>query len=527
MYDLAIINGSIIDGTGENPYIGNIGINNKKIEYIGTNDIEARETIDAIGLTVTPGFIDVHGHSDMNFLLHNRLESKVFQGITTEIVGNCGISIIPAPENDHYYELFKKYSSSFLTGLEEIDSKISNIDDYKKKLISVNNTINCGVLIGHGSLRICAMGFENRKPTPSEMETMKELLDFELENGAVGMSLGLTYPPGSFSSKEELIELAKVIKEHNAILTTHIRDEKDHVFQAIEEMIDIGEKSGAHVHISHLKVMGMKNWGMAKKLVATIKDANKRGVNITAELYPYNASSTSLSALLPYWAQEGGMSKMIERINDSSNNLEPEITELINERGGGERIKLSDTSGGKPDYENKFLSQLSEEMKLSPAQTVIKILTETNGNAKAIYFSMSDEDVNYILSQEDIIVGSDGYGFDFHSPDGTPHPRSFGSFPRFLRKCSEENMSKESIIKRMTFMPADYFNLKDIGRIQEGMYADITIFNWDDFTDTSTFEEPYQKPVGLNHVIVSGEVLVKDRVLTDNRAGRFIEKKKV
>ena len=527
MYDLAIINGTIIDGTGRDSYIGNIGINGNKIAYLGTDDLDARKIIDARGLTVSPGFIDVHGHSDMEFLLEDvKLESRIFQGITSEIAGNCGISIIPVPEDDHYHDLFKKSSSAYVKVLDNINSKLSNIEDYKRIFNETDKTINCGLLVGHGSLRTAAMGFDNRRPSPEEMSIMKELLDFELENGALGMSLGLTYSPGSFSEKEELIELGKVIKDHDAILTAHIRDEKDKVFEAVKEMIDLADQSGAHVHISHLKIMGKDNWGRAEDLVDLIRQANDRGIRITSDLYPYNASSTSLSAVLPYWAQEGGISKMIERINDRSSNIESEIEKLINGRGGGERIKISDTLGILPDYENKFLSDICGQLGISPSQTVIKILTETKGNAKAIYFSMSDEDVNYILSQEDIIVGSDGYGFDYDKPNGSPHPRSFGSFPRFLRMSSElEGMSKESIIKRMTAMPADYFNLKDIGRIEEGMFADITIFNWDDFTDTSTFEQPYQKPLGLNHVIVSGQVLVKDGRLTQKRPGRWIEKK--
>lgn len=529
MYDLAIINGTIIDGTGKGSYIGNIGINDKKIDYIGSNDLDAKEIIDAAGLTVSPGFIDVHGHSDRQFLLEdNKLESRIFQGITTEIVGNCGISIIPVPEDDHYHDLFKKSSSSYVKVLEHIDSKLSNVKDYKRLFKEANKAINCGILVGHGTLRIAAMGFDNRKPSPEEMSTMKELLDFELENGAIGMSLGLTYSPGSFSEKEELIELGKVIKDHNAILTSHIRDEKDHVFEAVNEMIDIADQSGAHVHISHLKIMGKENWGRADELVNLIKEANDRGLKITSDLYPYNASSTSLSAVLPYWAQEGGVAKMIERINDSSNDIESEIEKLINARGGGERIKISDSSGQMLDYANKFLSQISEELELSPAQTVIRILTETNGKAGAIYFSMNDEDVNYILSQEHIIVGSDGYGFDYDKPDGSPHPRSFGTFPRFLRMSSEfEEISKESTIMRMTSIPASYFNLKDIGTLEKDMYADISIFDWDNFHDKSTFDQPYQKPLGLNHVIVSGQVLVKNGVLTNKRLGRWIEKKKV
>ncbi|WFA10059.1 D-aminoacylase [Tissierella sp. Yu-01] len=525
MYDLVISNGLIVDGSGSVPFIGNIGIIKDKISFVSTHDLEGKRSIKAEGLIVSPGFIDVHSHSDASFMLGSKLESKVFQGVTTEIIGNCGISLFPAPNNEPYCELLKKYCAGLIEGVIDVEDRIRNIEDYKNIFIDKKNTINCGVLIGHGTLRICAMGFDNRVPNESEMEVMKELLDVELRNGALGMSLGLIYPPGSFADINELVELAKVLKKHDAILTAHMRNENTNIIDSINEMINIAKSTGVHVHISHLKVMGKSNWGKSKEVIGLIEEANKNGAFITFDQYPYNASNTTLTALVPSWAHEGGTYKMLNRLSNESDEIEPQITKLINERGGPDRIKISHTYGKRPEYDGMFLSNLSEEFGVSPAKTVIKVLIETEGEASGIYYSMDDDDVNYILSQHNMIVGSDGYGIDYinYKHKGKPHPRSFGTFPRYFRLSKENsNVKMEEVIRKVTGLPAEYFGLKNIGIIKEGNYADLSIFDWDKFKDNATYENPFQKPEGLHYVIVSGQVLIDNGELTDNKAGRMI-----
>ncbi len=524
MYDVAINNGLIVDGTGAPAYFGSIGIKKDRIEHISPDRLYGKHTINAEGLTVTPGFIDVHTHSDTSFIIDNRLENKVYQGVTTDIIGNCGISIFPSPGKNDYYELFKKYCSGLLVGTDKLKNKFEDINAYKDALKRTKTAINCGILAGHGTLRICAMGFENRKSTDEEIETMKELLDHQIENGAIGMSLGLIYPPGSFSDKHELIELAKVIKKHDALLTAHIRNEKAGIFEAVKEMIDIAQTTRVRLHISHLKLMGESNWGKTEKLLNMIADANEKGVIITCDQYPYSASSTTLAAVVPSWAHEGGTSKMLERLREKPEVLEHRIARLIDERDGAGRIKIAHTFGTKPQYEGLLLSELAQIMDLNAAQTVIKALDETNGKVNAIYFSMSDRDVEHILSQENIIVGSDGsaQSYDNKVSKGLPHPRNFGTFPRAVRMGREiGRLSREKIIRKMTGLPAEVFKLKGTGSICIGNYADITIFDWDEFEDTATFENPYQKPTGIKHVLVSGSLILEDGEMTQNRPGRI------
>lgn len=525
MYDLVINNGLIVDGSGCEPFIGNLGITKDKISCISKHDLKGKNSINAKGLVVSPGFIDVHSHSDAAFILNNKLQSKVFQGVTTEIIGNCGISLFPRPNNELYCELLKKYCAGLIEGAIEVKDRIRNIEDYKKILSDRKNTINCGVLIGHGTLRICAMGFDNRVPNECEMEIMKRLLDFELKSGALGMSLGLIYPPGSFAEINELIELSRVLKKHDAILTVHMRNENTDIVDSINEMINISKSTGVHIHISHLKVMGKSNWGKSKEIINLIEEANKNGAYITFDQYPYNASNTTLTALVPSWAHEGGTYKMLNRLANESDQIEPQITKIINERGGPDRIKISHTYGKRPEYDGMFISNLSEEFQLSPAKTVIKVLIETQGQASGIYYSMDDADVNYILSQPNMIVGSDGYGIDYIDKiqKGKPHPRSFGTFPRYFKLSKKNtNLKIEEVIRKVTGLPAKYFRLEDIGIIKEGNYADLSIFNWDELEDTATYEEPFQKPVGLYYVVVSGQVLIDNGELTDNKSGRMI-----
>lgn len=530
VYDLAINNGIIVDGSSRSRFKGSIGINKSKISKISSSPLEARKTIDASNLIVSPGFIDIHTHSETGFLLDNRMENKIFQGVTSDIVGNCGISIFPRPKDPKLEDSFKSYCSGLLIGMDEISKEFKNTREYTDFLQENKIGINCGVLIGHGSLRIAAMGFKDQAPSSSELDQMKEDLDKELSMGALGMSLGLIYPPGSYSKDLELIELAKVLKKHDAILTAHIRNEGDRVFESVEEIIKISKSTGVRAHISHLKLLGPSQWGKAKALVDMIEGAQEKGIKISTDQYPYLATSTSLTALVPQWAQEGGSGKMLERFTDRTieDQLGKEIRELMEARGGADKVMIAYTHGRKPEYEGKLLSEISEGLKLSFEKTLIRILKESKAKVNAVYYSICKEDMRYILGKKEIAIASDGFAFSFDRKDsgGLPHPRSFGSFPRFLRLARDEKiLTLELAIRKITSLPARIMGLENIGEIKINNYADISIFSEDDFSDRASFKDPFQKPVGLEYVIISGRLAVEKGRLTDQRLGRILKLK--
>ncbi len=527
IYDLAINNGIIIDGFSKKRFKGSIGINKSKIIEISNSPLEGRQIINADNLIVAPGFIDIHTHSETGFVLDNRMENKLLQGVTTDIVGNCGISLFPKPKNRKYISDFKDYCSGLLVGMDMLSDEFDNTQEYLDFLLKNKIGINCGVLIGHGSLRICSMGFENREPSKYELNHMMKLLERELEMGALGMSVGLIYPPGSYSNQFELIELSRVLEKYNAILTAHIRNEGSKVFDSVQEIINVSEITGVRAHISHLKLLGPSQWGNAEKLVNMIEDAQKRGINITADQYPYSATSTMLSAVIPQIIQEGGMDIMLERLEESKfeTDMLSEIKMLINERGGAERIVIAYTHEMKPEYEGQSLYELGRKLGITPEETVIKILKECHGKVNAVYHSILNKDMNYILGKRDIAIASDGFAFDFENKigGGRPHPRSFGTFPRFLRLCREnEILPLELAIQKITSIPAKVMKLKNIGEIRVNNYADITILSENEFSDKATFANPFQRPVGLKYVIVSGKIAVKDGEITSQRMGRVL-----
>lgn len=526
MYDLVINNGTIVDGYSDEKFVGSVGISGDKIIKIAKTQLQGDKGIDAKGLIISPGFIDLHTHSETGMILDNRIENKLFQGVTTDITGNCGVSLFPKPLDPKYTNEFRDYCSNLLIGLDKINGGFYDFRGFYEVLLNNKTAINCGALVGHGTLRICAMGFSDRHTTEGELTIMKNLLEKELEIGTLGMSFGLFYPPGSYASNYELIELAKILKKHNAILTAHIRDEGEEIFDSIQEIINIAKETGVQVHISHIKLMSKSQWGKAEELISTIRNAKNEGIKISCDQYPYLATSTMLSALVPAWVHEGGTLKMLERLNSNRQVSSPQIKDIISKRGGANRIKIAYTFGTKKEYEGEFLSKIANSLKLKAEEAVIKILTQCEGKVNAIYFSMTDEDVYCFLKNKNIVIASDGFAVDFENRigGGLPHPRSFGTFPKFVRLCRDKNLlSIEDAIRKITSIPAHIFGLNNIGEIKEGKYADITIFDWDEFTDNATYENPFQKPSGLKYVVVSGKIVVSNGEITSNRPGRIIK----
>lgn len=524
MFDLILKGGVVVDGTRKAPYPANVCIADGKIALITTQDAEAAETLDISGKVIAPGFIDIHTHSDVSPLVNYTVESKIAQGVTTEITGNCGISCLPATP-EHLDEINEYFSSQLELPLGGLKPARLSVTDYAADVKAHGASIHYGVLVGHGTLRLAVMGFVNRAPSNEEMEQLKAMLDRELSHGAFGMSLGLIYPPSAFSAKEELIELAKVLKKHDALLTVHMRNEGPRVFEALDEMLEITEKSGVHLQISHLKLIGKSQWGKGAELLKKITDARARGLNITCDQYPFTASSTSLTALMPHWSHEGGTHKMMERLRAREGTLCEEIGREMNNRGGADTILISGTHGCRPEYEGKYVSELAKQFGLSAVDAVIKILLECDTSVAAVYFCMNEADMLNIMRQMFICVGSDGYSmsYDPQITKTNPHPRNFSTFPQFLQTVREHRlMPLEDAVYKLTGLPAEILGLQDRGRIREGLSADLVVFDPQLVASRSTFMDSKVRPAGITDVVVNGRLAYRDGGLTDQRMGEVL-----
>ncbi len=524
MYDILIKNGLITDGKRTAPFRADLAIKDGKIASIGNPEGEALRVLDAEGFAVAPGFINIHSHSDAAPLVNYPVESSVAMGITTEVTGNCGTSNIPCMPNAK--EILTEYFDGELQ-LPRYDTDVicRDVDDYAKRIEAAASPGNYAALIGHGTLRLNVMGFVSRIPTPQELEQMKQLLDEQLSRGAFGMSLGLIYPPSSYSEKEELIELAKVVRKHDGILSVHMRNENAGVFDSVKEMIYIAEQSGVHLEISHLKLMGKPQWGKADELLALIDDARARGVNINADQYPYLASSTSLTVLIPSQDHEGGTAAMLERLTDPDDKLLNGMSGILESRGGANTVMVTTTHGKASEFEGKYLDEIAQTMGTDPLRAAIELIIRCEGKVSAVFFCMDKGDMLKIMSRMDLCVGSDGYALSY-DPEYTPnnpHPRSFGTFVEFLALVRENKlMSLEDAVFKCTGLPAQILGIKDRGVLEEGKAADICIFDPGTVASAASYTDSKQKPIGLPYVIAEGRLIWENGCLTGEGAGRLL-----
>lgn len=530
MYDVLIKNGLIVDGMRTKPYKSCIGIKDGKIAKINPNlkPEDAKEVIDASNLAVSPGFIDIHSHSDVSFIIDNRSESRVYQGITTEIVGQCGISPYPCLQ-DTEDDLLSFVGSK----KEEIDrdffaSHTSEEFIEKAKKRNKKMSTNWATLIGHNAIRASVMKFEGRKATKEEIHKMVELLEGEMASGAWGLSLGLGYTPGIFCDVEELVALGEVVAKYDGIISSHMRNQGARIYEALDEMFEINRRTGAHVHIAHLKVAGKPQWGKSKELLAYIRKAQAEGVNVTCDIYPYEASSSGITNSLPKWTLEGGIEQAAARFKGPEREkIMVELRNMFEDRSAGDRIYIVSTGGLYPTADGKTITELAKELNISFSEALEKAVVETNGHCSCISFSMDEKDMLRMISEVDIAIGSDGNGLslDPKENDGKPHPRNFGTFPRFLRLAREHNMMPiEDAVYKMTGLSAEMMGLKDRGILREGYAADITIFDADTISDQATYKNPFQKSVGIHYVFVNGEVVIENGQQTDKRPGEFLLK---
>jgi len=523
--DIVIKNGSIIDGNGKKEFIADIGIKDGRIVIIGKiNDGNAKKIIDAKGLKVAPGFIDIHSHTDADLIINPKAESKIRQGVTTEITGQDGFSWGPlgGPE----LELTRK--NFFEQYNEELKWNTLGdfLDDFSKRKFSVN----LATMIGLGTIREFVVGLDNRSATDDELRKMQNEVIRAIEEGAIGISTGLEYTPGSFASTQELIELCKVAPEKFRLYATHMRNEDNFVLEAIDEAIEIAAKSNSRLQISHLKVSGKSNWNKVDDALEKIDKAINSGLEVHADRYTYVAYHTNLSALFPLWSRDGGTEKFLERLKDK--NLEKQIREYVEKKvsnldGDWNGVLIS--SVGKEElkhYQGKTIKQLSEEFGMDGFETSVKVLLDAENQVMMMGFGMEEKSTEKILAHPVVMISSDAGSHAPYPPMNREiaHPRAYGTFPRAIAKYVRERKicSLEEMIKKMTSMPADKLGLKDRGRIQKNHFADIVIFDFNKIQDKATFTEPHQYPEGIPYVIVNGEVVISESEHTGAMPGKVI-----
>jgi len=528
-YDVLIKNGRIVDGSGRPGYNADIAIKDKRIARIGNlANATAAKTIDARGMVVAPGFIDMLGQSETYLLIDPRGMSKVMMGVTTEITGE-GESIAPINERQikEQEDFLKRFNLT-------IDWR--TLDEYFRRLEKQGTGLNLGTFVGATQIREYVVGFDNRPPTPAELESMKKLVADAMRDGALGLSTSLQYIPARFATTDELVELAKVARQYGGIYATHQRSEANALDESLHEVFEIARRAKIPVEIWHLKTAYKKNWGRMPEILNKIKQARASGLDVSADIYPYIAGSTSLSACLPPWAQEGGVEKMLARLRDSATRerIKKEISEdhkdweniYLGSGGAGGLLIGSVVNRDLESSQGKRMSEIAEEQKKDPLDALLDFILADHGQTGAIYFMMSEEDMRAAMRSPFVSFCTDSGSRATDGPlaGSKSHPRGWGSYPRILGRYvrDEKLLTLETAIHKMTGGPATRVGLKDRGLLRVGMFADITVFDPKTVIDRATFESPNQFPVGIEYVLVNGQVSVDKGERTSALAGQVI-----
>jgi dihydroorotase/N-acyl-D-amino-acid deacylase len=528
-FDVLIKNGRIVDGSGRAAYVADVAIKDDRIVQIGNlSKATATRTIDAQGLVVAPGFIDMLGQSETYLLIDPRAMSKVMMGVTTEITGE-GESIAPINERQikEQEDFLKRFNLT-------IDWR--TLDEYFKRLEKQGSGVNLGTFVGATQVREYVIGYDDRAPTPQELDQMKKLVADAMRDGALGLSTSLQYVPARFAKTDELIELAKVARQYGGIYATHQRSEANTIDISLDEVFEIAQKAQIPVEIWHLKTAYKKNWGRMAHVLSRIKQARDRGLDVTADIYPYIAGSTALSACLPPWAQEGGVDKMLARLRDpqTRQRLKKEISEDQTEweniylgSGGPSGVLIGSVVNRELEpLQGKRISEIAAEQKKDPLDTVFDLILADHGQTGAIYFMMTEADLRAAMQAPFVSFCTDSGSRATDGPlaGSKSHPRGWGSYPRILGRYvrDEKLLSLETAIHKMTGAPAARVGLRDRGLISEGMFADITIFDPVKVIDKATFESPNQHPAGIEYVLVNGKLSVDKGQRTSALAGRVL-----
>ena len=526
VYDVLLKGGWVVDGSGNPRWRGDVAIRGDRIAAMGRlSGLAARETLDVSGLVVAPGFIDMLGQSEVSALIDNRVLSKITQGITTEVTGEGG-SV--APLTDRLValdsEFMKKYSFS---------EDWRDLDGYFARLARTGSTVNIATFVGATQVRMAVIGFDNRPPTGPEQAQMEALVDTMMEQGALGVSTSLLYAPAIYAPTEELIGLARAARRHGGIYASHIRNEAAHEDEALDEAFRIGQTADIPVEIWHFKAGGRPQWGRLPRMIAKIDSARAAGLDVTADQYPYVAAATSLDASVPQWAHAGGVDSLLARVRDRATRARLRMEMLTGagdenpytNSGGADGVMIAGPFQDSLHYlDGRRLGDIARERHQDPIEALFDIVLADHARTGAIYFEMSEDDVQAGLKTWWVAVDCDAGGVAPDGPFGTDytHPRAYGTFTRILGLYVRQLhlMPLEFAVRKMTSLPAQRVGLDDRALLRPGMFADITVFDPATVSDRATFDKPHQPSVGIEYVFVNGQAVLKRGQLTAARPGR-------
>lgn len=520
--DLVIKGATLYDGTGAPGRRADLGIKGDRIVAVGER-LSGAASLDASGLAAAPGFIDTHSHSDLKVLVEPGLDPKLRQGITLELFGQDGISVAPVREQDVPNR--RRHLAGLLTN-PEVSWGWRSVADYLTEVERAKPALDVAYLVPHGAVRESVMGLDNRTATDEELQRMRGLLARSLEEGAYGLSTGLIYPPCCYCDTRELVALCEVAALKGSPVVVHMRSESDRLLEAMEEMFEVGRKSGVHVHLSHFKIAGKNNWPKVDRVIAKAEQALGDGVKVTADQYPYIAGSTMMGAILPPWVHAGGTEKVLERLANPEDRarMRREMLDLREVEwdnfwkwSGPEGIIISDVpSGRRPELVGKTVKEAADAANQHPVEFALDLLLSEKMGVAMVSFSQSEDVVERLMRLPYVNACTDGL------LGGKPHPRAYGTYPRILGRFVRERraLSLEAAVRKLSGLAADTFGFTDHGYLKEGKRANVVLFDPATVRDTATFQQPIQFPEGMPYVLVGGKVVVRDGKPTGERPGQ-------
>ncbi len=539
MFDFLIRDALIIDGTGAPGYRGDLAVSEGRIAAVSDKlNGEAKRMIDAQGHIVCPGFIDAHGHSDFTLFINHRGESKIRQGITTEVTGNCGFTAGPFSD-DHKEDLDYYLANTILLTEEQRASwNWKTHDEFLRYSARDGLSFNLAPLVGHGMIHVAVMGFEDRMPTDAELDRMESMLKTELDAGLFGLSMAFQYEPGNYVSIEEVLELCAVVQSYERIYSIHMRNESSQLLECVRHAIEIAERSGCRVEVSHLKASNRANWGKAREAMALIAAARDRGVDIAFDVYPYIAGGSGLIDLMPPWVKKDGPKAMCELLADDSVRERvladmrtglPGWDSMLSNVDWDDRVQIATLlTEGNQRYQGMTIKEIAKERGTTSYEAVVNLIIEEAAFVKCIFFMMDEDELIDIMKHPLAVFGTDGRACATYGElsKGAIHPRYYGTYPRIMGHYVRDRgiMPIEEAILKSTSAVARRFRIDERGEIKEGYFADLVMFSYDEIAETNTFERPHSYPKGIDLVMVNGEIVVEGGEHTDALPGLILRK---